>query len=80
MIANQIKPNHIYLIYMYKNGLALNNLQGLICYDSKPNQKLFLTEDFDFVHFKEYFFGKLQFPSGYDLPCLSPVQDCCLFI
>ena len=24
---NPNKPNHIYLIYMYKEGLALNNLQ-----------------------------------------------------
>ena len=27
---------HMYLIYVYKEGLALNNLQWLICH--KPNQ------------------------------------------
>ena len=26
------KPNPIYLIYMYKEDLALNNLQWLICH------------------------------------------------
>ena len=34
---NQIKPNHIYMIYMYKVGLALNNLRGLICDKTKSN-------------------------------------------
>ena len=28
----------IYLIYMYKKDLALNNLQWLICHKTKPNQ------------------------------------------
>ena len=27
--------NHIYLIYMYKPDLALNNLEWLICYETK---------------------------------------------
>ena len=27
----------IYLIYMYKNDLALNNLQSLICHETHPN-------------------------------------------
>ena len=31
-----VKPNHIYLIYMYKEDLALNNLKKLICH--KTNQ------------------------------------------
>ena len=30
--------NHIYLIYMYKLDLALNNLEWLICHKTKPNQ------------------------------------------
>ena len=29
---------HIYLIYMYKLDLALNNLQRLICHKTQPNQ------------------------------------------
>ena len=37
---NAIKPNHtnsyIFYIYMYKQDLALNNLQWLMCH--KPNQ------------------------------------------
>ena len=35
---NQIKPNHIYLIYVNKEVLALNNQQWLICQKTKPNQ------------------------------------------
>ena len=31
------------LIYMYKNDLALNNLQWLICHKTKPNQTIFIT-------------------------------------
>ena len=37
MPSNQTKPNHIYLIYMYKEDLALNNPQWLICHKIKPN-------------------------------------------
>ena len=29
--------NHMYLIYTYKPDLALNNLQWLICYKTKPS-------------------------------------------
>ena len=32
MLENPTKPNPIYLIYMYKEDLALNNLQWLICH------------------------------------------------
>ena len=35
---NQTKPNHVYLIYMDKVELALNNIQCLICHKTKPNQ------------------------------------------
>ncbi len=37
MPLNLTKPNHIYLIYMYKEDLALNNLQWLICHKTQPN-------------------------------------------
>ena len=33
----------IYLIYIYKKDLALNNLQWLICHKTKPKQKSVLT-------------------------------------
>ena len=39
---NQTKINHIYLIYMYKEDLALNNLQWLICHKTKPNNICFI--------------------------------------
>ena len=32
---NPPKPNHMYLIYMYKKDLALDNLYGLICHETK---------------------------------------------
>ena len=40
MIFPKTQPNQIflYLIYMYKEHLALNNLQGLICPKTKPNR------------------------------------------
>ena len=38
MSLNPTKPNLIYLIYMYKEYLAVNNLQWLICHKTKPNQ------------------------------------------
>ena len=32
MLLQPTKPNPIYLIYVYKEDLALNNQQRLICY------------------------------------------------
>ena len=32
----------IYLTYMYKPDLALNNLQWLICHKTQPNQILYI--------------------------------------
>ena len=37
-----MKPNHIYLIYMYKEDLALNNQQWLICHKTQPNQRSYI--------------------------------------
>ena len=31
-----------YLIYMYKEDLALSNLQGFICHKTQPNQILYI--------------------------------------
>ena len=42
MRKSQTKPNPIYLIYMYKEDLALNNQQGSICQKAKPNQILYI--------------------------------------
>ena len=39
---NQTKPNPLYLIYIYKEDLVLNNLQWLICHKTKPNQILYI--------------------------------------
>ena len=38
----QIFTNPIYLIYMYKEDVALNNLQWLICYKTQPNQIVYI--------------------------------------
>ena len=35
---NKMFTNPIYIIYMYKEDLALNNLQWLICHKTQPNQ------------------------------------------
>ena len=35
MPYNSTKPNHIYLIYMYKEDLTLNNLKVLICHKTR---------------------------------------------
>ena len=29
-------------MYIYKQDLALNNLQGLICYETQQNQNLYI--------------------------------------
>ena len=42
MPLNPTKPNSIYLIYMYKEDLALNNLHWLICHKNQPNQILYI--------------------------------------
>ena len=34
--------NHIYLVNMYKEDLALNNLQWLICHKTQPNQIIYI--------------------------------------
>ena len=44
--AIETKPNqikfYIFNIYMYKEDLALNNLQWLICHKTKPNQIIYI--------------------------------------
>ena len=36
-----MKPNHIYLIYMNKEDLALDNLQWLMYHKTQPNQIMY---------------------------------------
>ena len=38
--------NHVYLIYMNKPDLALNNLQWLICHETKLNHSILLTPSY----------------------------------
>ena len=46
---NPTKPNPIYLIYMYKEDLVLNNLQWLIChYKSQPIKVIPMKENYLF--------------------------------
>ena len=42
MPYNKSKLNHIYLIYVNKEDLALNNTQWLICLETPPNQIIYL--------------------------------------
>ena len=49
MPLNSTKPNHIYLIFMYKAGFALSNLQWLICH--KTNQsKSFIFNIYIYIY------------------------------
>ena len=48
MPLNITKQNHIYLIYMYKEDLALNNLQWFICHKTKPNPTILFNQKSDF--------------------------------
>ena len=42
MPKNLTKPNHIYSIHVYKENLALNNPQELICHKIPSNQILYI--------------------------------------
>ena len=44
--------NHIYLIYINKLDLALNNLQWFICHKTKPNRSntAHLTETVEYTN------------------------------
>ena len=41
-IDNKVCLEIIYLIYMYKEDMALSNLQGLICQKTQPNQIIYI--------------------------------------
>ena len=57
MPQNPTKPNPIYLIYMYKEDLALNNLQRLICHKTKPIHLSNKHEsNFRLMRFSKYMF------------------------
>ena len=40
--TKQTKAKHMYLIYMNKEDLALNNLQWLICHKTQHNQIIYI--------------------------------------
>ena len=61
------KPNHIYLIYMYKEDLPLNNYQVLICHKTKPNQMKFYLSTSESVG---CMLGKVRFYSNARLSSL----------
>ena len=42
-LNNPTKAYYIYLIYMYSDDLALNNLQGLICHKILQNQIIYIS-------------------------------------
>ena len=42
MPSNPTKSNYIYLIYMYKEDLALNNLRWLVYHKTQPNQIIYI--------------------------------------
>ena len=42
-VINEIFYKTMYLICMYKEDLALNNLQELICHEIKPDETINIT-------------------------------------
>ena len=54
MPKNPTKSNHIYLIYMYKEDLALNNLQWLICQKTQPNQIIYILYIYIYIYIYIY--------------------------
>ena len=46
-----IKPNHIYLIYIYIEDLALNNLKQLIGNKTQPNQTIKIFRSFKMLDY-----------------------------
>ena len=42
MSENPTQPGHIYLIYMDKEHVALNNLQCLLCQKTQMNQIIYI--------------------------------------
>ena len=60
MLKKPTKPNLIYLICIYKEDLALNNLQQLTCHKTKPNQTYYGE-----VEYVNYYATGI--PSTYDL-------------
>ena len=39
LLANYLFTNHTFLIYMHKQDLVFNNLQGLICCKTQPTHQ-----------------------------------------
>ena len=54
----------IYLIYLYKKDLTLNNLQWLICHKTKPNEQVAKKSQFlNFeLEFRVFLLDQLLFP------------------
>ena len=45
LLTNYLLTNHIYLIYMFKKDLALNNLQRLLYQKTRPANQPILQQD-----------------------------------
>ena len=64
-VIDQLCFKIIYFIYMYKNDLALNVLQVLICHKIKPNQtnvKYILVVNMDYLLFDNPSYKSCTFP------------------
>ena len=42
MPYNPTEPNPIYLIYVYKKDMTLNDPHWMICHKTKPNQIMYI--------------------------------------
>ena len=69
-------PNHIYLIYMYKEDLELNSLQVLICHKIQANQPLQITHTHTHTHIYIYIYSYVSLSLSLSLSvCLSCPED-----
>ena len=67
--------NHIYLIYMYKQDLAWNNLPGLICY--KTLRTSLIPPAMGWIILLLFFYKDgfgIKYPTKVDIPLNKEIQ------
>ena len=73
--TNNSFTNHIYLTYMYKQDLALNKLQGLICHKTQPNHQPYTAKELELL---QHTANILILPNKSDILNIIH-KKCCLF-
>ena len=57
---NDFFTNHVYLIDMYEQDLALNNLQELVCHKIQPAKSVYKDETLRAQRYRPYFTPSTQ--------------------